>query len=154
MPSGGRLSNSLSAEDYLERIFELVERKGYARAVDIASSLDVQQSSVTKMIQRLNALGFLNYEKYRGLTLTSKGESLARAIWGRHKTLAQFFRILGVPERDLQRDIEGIEHHVSGSTLSHLRDLVQFFGDHPRSLRKFQGRRKGSARKTGANGGR
>ena len=36
-----RLTPSQSAEDYLERIHELIEEKGYARVVDIASSLKV-----------------------------------------------------------------------------------------------------------------
>ena len=39
---------SQSAEDYLERIHELIEGKGYARVVDIASSLKVKRASVTR----------------------------------------------------------------------------------------------------------
>lgn len=147
MPGPGRKPHSPSSEDYLERIYELVERKGYARAVDIASSLHIRQSSVTKMIQRLHAQGFLNYEKYRGMTLTAKGASLARAVWERHKLLAQFFRILGVSEDVLERDIEGIEHHVSASTLASLRDLIRFFEDHSQYIREFHARYRGPARR-------
>ena len=44
---------SESAEDYLERIDELIEGKGYARVVDIARSLRIRQASVTQMVQRL-----------------------------------------------------------------------------------------------------
>ena len=66
---------SQSAEDYLERIHELIEEKGYARVVDIASSLDVKQASVTSMVQKLGELGYLNYEKYRGLIFTDKGRA-------------------------------------------------------------------------------
>ena len=47
---------SQSAEDYLERIHELIEEKGYARVVDIASSLKVRQASVTSMVQRLGEI--------------------------------------------------------------------------------------------------
>jgi hypothetical protein len=36
---------SQTAEDYLERIHELIRDKGYARVVNIASSLDVKQAS-------------------------------------------------------------------------------------------------------------
>jgi Mn-dependent DtxR family transcriptional regulator len=151
MPQRPALRSSPSIEDYLERIYELVERKGYARAVDIASSLTIRQSSVTKMIQRLHRQGYVIYEKYRGMTLTSKGEALAKAVWGRHKTLAQFFRMLGVSEDVLQRDVEGIEHHVSASTLACLRDLVQYFEGHPQMLREFQERRQGNGRKTREN---
>ena len=48
---------STSAEDYLERISELIDRKGYARVVDIAQVLEVSQPSVTAMVQRLAEAG-------------------------------------------------------------------------------------------------
>ena len=91
----GRVA-SISAEDYLERIHELIEEKGYARAVDIARALNISQPSVTAMVQKLAEEGWLNYEKYRGLTLTEKGLSLARSIQERHKILRRFLSLLGV----------------------------------------------------------
>jgi len=119
-----------SIEDYLERIYELVEEKGYARVSDIASSLDVQPSSVTRMVQRLDTQQYLIYEKYRGLTLTPKGLELGRRIKERHALLAEFLRLLGVKEADVQRDVEGIEHHVSQSTVEAIEDLL-FVQLHP-----------------------
>ncbi|MBO8142498.1 MAG: transcriptional regulator MntR [Firmicutes bacterium] len=115
-----------SIEDYLERIYELVEEKGYARVSDIASSLDVQPSSVTRMIQRLDDQEFLIYEKYRGLVLTPKGHELGRRIKERHQLLEDFLRLLGVAEEDVQRDVEGIEHHLSPGTVQAIGHLVRF----------------------------
>src|SRR5678816_2745274 len=102
---------SQSAEDYLERIHELIQEKGYARVVDIASSLQVKQASVTSMVQKLGELGYLNYEKYRGLILTDKGREVACRIQKRHETLSRFFSLLGLAPKTQQADIEGIEHH-------------------------------------------
>ena len=65
--------NSAAVEDYLERILELINTKGYARVVDIAESLKISQASVTNMVQRLDGEGLLKYEKYRGLALTASG---------------------------------------------------------------------------------
>src|SRR5690625_4401903 len=115
-----------SVEDYLERIYELVEEKGYARVSDIADSMDVQPSSVTRMVQRLDDLEYLIYEKYRGLTLTEKGKELGRRIKERHELLEDFLRLLGVKETDVQRDVEGIEHHVSPGTVTAIEHLVRF----------------------------
>ncbi|MFS8581704.1 MAG: transcriptional regulator MntR [Limnochordales bacterium] len=120
-----------SIEDYLERIYELVEEKGYARVSDIASSLDVQPSSVTRMVQRLDDQEYLIYERYRGLTLTPKGKELGRRIKERHELLEDFLRLLGVNEADVQRDVEGIEHHVSPGTVSAIEHLVRFLQSHP-----------------------
>lgn len=50
-------------EDYLEVIYELIEQKGYAITVDISKYLNVSSPSVTKMVQRLDESGHLNYEK-------------------------------------------------------------------------------------------
>ncbi|MHC1765086.1 MAG: transcriptional regulator MntR [Verrucomicrobiia bacterium] len=141
-------SPSQSAEDYLERIHALIEEKGYARVVDIASSLRVTQASVTGMVQRLGEMGYLNYEKYRGLILTDKGREVATGIQRRHETLSRFFSLFGIDSEVQQQDIEGIEHHLSGETVETLSDLTRFFEQNPDALelflafRKAQGRRK------------
>ena len=128
---------SQSAEDYLERIHALIEEKGYARVVDIASSLGVKQASVTSMVQKLAELGFLNYEKYRGLILTDKGRAVACRIKDRHQTLARFFSLFGLDEETQRHDIEGIEHHLSAATVEILSSLAQFFEDQPEMLKAF-----------------
>lgn len=128
---------SQSAEDYLERIHELIEEKGYARVVDIASSLKVRQASVTSMVQRLGELGYLKYEKYRGLILTDKGRSVARQIQKRHETLSRFFSLFGLDEETQRHDIEGIEHHLSPDTVEILSDLAQFFESNNATLKRF-----------------
>jgi Mn-dependent DtxR family transcriptional regulator len=57
-------------EDYLEVIYELIQHKGYATAVDISESLNVSPPSITEMLQRLDENKYLHYEKYRGISLT------------------------------------------------------------------------------------
>ena len=139
---------SQSAEDYLERIHELIEEKGYARVVDIASSLKVKQASVTSMVQKLGEAGYLKYEKYRGLILTDKGREVARKIRDRHQTLSRFFSLFGLDTDTQKQDIEGIEHHLSADTVEILSDLAQFFEQHPETLRQFkQSRGKAASRR-------
>jgi Mn-dependent DtxR family transcriptional regulator len=135
-------SPSQSAEDYLERIHELIEEKGYARVVDIASSLDVKQASVTSMVQKLGELGYLNYQKYRGLVLTRKGKEVATGIQKRHETLSRFFSLFGLDERTQRQDIEGIEHHLSPATVEILANLASFFEENPEMLKQFLRMRK------------
>jgi Mn-dependent DtxR family transcriptional regulator len=127
-----------SMEDYLETIYELMKEKGYARVSDIASSLAVQPSSVTKMIQKLDEQNFVTYEKYRGIILTPRGEQLGKTMKQRHRMLETFLRMLGVSEETIQKDVEGIEHHVSPSTMNALKNLVLFFEAHPNCLNDFK----------------
>ena len=129
---------SQSAEDYLERIHELIESKGNAHVADIAQSLNVGQPSVTSMVQKLADEGYLRYEKYRSLTLTDEGRVVAEKIRNRHAVLASFFTLFDLDDDTQARDIEGIEHHLSSDTLNTLTNLTAFFEEHPKILAQFK----------------
>jgi Mn-dependent DtxR family transcriptional regulator len=132
------LGSSAAVEDYLERILELINRKGYARVVDIASALHISQASVTNMVQRLDAEALLKYEKYRGLILTAAGKKLARKIAQRHQLLTDFFKLLGLDERVIYHDVEGMEHHISPSTLRAIAALTQQLRRRPAMLSQLE----------------
>ena len=118
------LGSSTAVEDYLERILELINAKGYARVVDIAAALKISQASVTNMVQRLDAEDLLKYEKYRGLILTTSGKNLARQIAHRHRLLTDFLKLLGLSDRVIYHDVEGMEHHISLPTLRAIEALT------------------------------
>lgn len=131
-----------SMEDYLEKIYELIKGKGYARVSDIALELNLQPSSVTKMVQKLAEAGYINYERYRGLVLTEAGETLGERMKDRHAMLEEFLRLVGVPEETRRRDVEGIEHHVSPATVQCLQELTAFFQENPDLLEEFRRHRE------------
>jgi Mn-dependent DtxR family transcriptional regulator len=116
---------SSAVEDYLERILDLINTKGYARVVDIAKSLNISQASVTNMIQRLDAEGLLKYEKYRGMVLTTAGETLAQSITRRHQLLTDFFQLFGLDDEVIYHDVEGMEHYISPPTLRAIEALTE-----------------------------
>jgi Mn-dependent DtxR family transcriptional regulator len=115
-----------SMEDYLERIYKLIEEKGYARVSDIAEGLEVHPSSVTKMIQKLDKDNYLIYEKYRGLVLTNKGKKMGKRLMERHHLLEEFLTAIGVQEENIYKDVEGIEHHLSWDSITCIETLVEF----------------------------
>jgi Mn-dependent DtxR family transcriptional regulator len=86
--------------------------------------LKISQASVTNMVQRLDAEGLLKYEKYRGLILTAAGKKLARKIAHRHKLLTDFLSLLGLDERVIYHDVEGMEHHISPPTVRAIEALT------------------------------
>ena len=130
-PASAPARSSSAVEDYLEQILELINTKGYARVVDIAAGLGISQASVTNMVQRLDAEGLLKYERYRGLALTTAGETLARNITRRHQLLTDFLKALGLPEDVIHHDVEGMEHHISPPTLRAVEALTELLSDHP-----------------------
>jgi Mn-dependent DtxR family transcriptional regulator len=114
-------------EDYLERIYKLIDEKGYARVSDIAEGLEVHPSSVTKMIQKLDKDEYLIYEKYRGLVLTSKGKKMGKRLMERHHLLEEFLEMIGVQDENIYKDVEGIEHHLSWDSIMRIETLVEYF---------------------------
>ena len=90
----------------MERIQELVDQKGYARVSDIAASLKLSRSAVSNMVRRLARRGYVNYERYRGFTLTAEGRAVAHHIKVRHETLTKLLRLLGLSQETVEQEVE------------------------------------------------
>ncbi len=133
-----RKRSSSRMEDYLEIIGELVELKGYATTLDISRYMNVSAPSVTKMLQRLDENGFLEYEKYHGINLTDKGVQVAEGIRQKHGILLEFFEILGVGYETANQDAEGIEHHLNPKTIKQLRKFITFLKANPKIIDNFK----------------
>ena len=127
-----------SMEDHIEQIYLLIDQKGYARVSDIADALSVLPSSVTKMVQKLDKDGYLVYERYRCLTLTSKGTKLGKRLVDRHSLLEKLLRLIGVNEELIYHDVEGIEHHLSWNSIDRIADLIQVLEENPEFLQKLE----------------
>tara|TARA_B100001175_G_C19368906_1_gene570756 strand:- start:86 stop:484 length:399 start_codon:yes stop_codon:yes gene_type:complete len=106
-----------NTEDYMELIAELLNLKGEARIVDIASKLGIAQATANKTIQRLQQQGYVNREPYRSIFLTVKGQKIASASKKRHNIVLEFLLNLKIDKKTASADAEGIEHHVSQKTL-------------------------------------
>ena len=133
-----RTNFSTRMEDYLEIISELVELKGYATTLDISRYMHVSAPSVTKMLQRLDENGFLEYERYHGINLTKKGIQVAEGIRQKHGILLEFFEILGVGFDTANQDTEGIEHHLNPKTIKQLRKFITFLKANPKVIDSFK----------------
>ena len=112
------------AEDYVELIDFLIRETGEARAVDLAERLGISHVTVTKTIQRLQRDGFVTSQPYRSIFLTEKGLEIASLSRERHLLVHDFLLALGVPHDVAEADAEGIEHHVSESTLKAMRRFL------------------------------
>lgn len=133
-----RTRSSTRMEDYLEIISELVELKGYATTLDISRYMNVSAPSVTKMLQRLDEGGYLEYEKYQGINLTKKGAEVADGIRQKHGILLEFFEILGIGYDTANQDTEGIEHHLNPKTIKQLRKFITYLKANPRVIENFK----------------
>jgi Mn-dependent DtxR family transcriptional regulator len=137
-PKRAASNRSESTEDHLERIQELIEQKGYARVADLAASLRLSTSAVSNMVRRLARRGFVNYERYRGFTLTPAGRQVAQHVKARHKTLTEFLELVELEADTVNREVEDIEHHLRPETLRIFSQLVSFWRAQPDQLEAFR----------------
>jgi Mn-dependent DtxR family transcriptional regulator len=77
------------------------------------------------MIQRLDAEGYVVYERYRGVTMTEAGRDIGRAIARRHEVLTRLLAGFGLDPKTVHEDVEGMEHHISRQTLEVLTLLME-----------------------------
>ena len=128
-------------EDYLETLLSIIEKKNYAQVKDVSRILEVSPASVTGMFRKLREAGYINYEKYGGVTLTTEGERIARETQEKHDILRQFLEILGVASEIADEDACRIEHTANPETMDRLTrfvDFVQASEDRARWLDHFK----------------
>ena len=112
-------------EDYVELIDDLLASAGEARPTDIARRLGVSHATAIKTISRLKRAGMAIARPYRGVFLTEAGTALAQRVRARHRLVVDVLRAIGVPAEAAEADAEGIEHHVSETTLQAFARFMQ-----------------------------
>lgn len=124
-------------EDYLEMIYRNSLNTGLLRSNTLSELLNVHPSSVTKMLQKLNRLGYVDYQKYGIIFLTETGRSLGKFLYLRHQILEEFLRLIGGSDPPLL-ETELIEHHISPETLRNIELLTRFFTENPDYIDKLR----------------
>ncbi|MBW1974807.1 MAG: metal-dependent transcriptional regulator [Deltaproteobacteria bacterium] len=132
MPENNSISASL--EDYLEIIYQLQKKHKVARAKAIADKMKVQKASVTGALKSLAAKGLINYEPYSTITLTQKGEKIAKQIIHRHEILKEFFQsVLQLSPEQAEVNACKIEHVIHPKAVQKLTKFLEFLKICPRA---------------------
>ncbi len=105
-------------EDYAELIADLLDQQGEARTTDMAKRLGVSHATAIKALSRLKREGLVTARPYRGVFLTEAGREMADRARARHRLVVDLLLTIGVPREAAEQDAEGIEHHVSDTTLA------------------------------------
>ncbi len=113
-------------EEYLEAIYD-IERmeKRIAKTKDIARKLNVKPASVTEMISKLSEKGYVDYQPYRGVTLTKKGREIAEKIKSYHLIFEKFFTEFLELEEDISHEMScKLEHVINDDVVEKLCALI------------------------------
>jgi DtxR family Mn-dependent transcriptional regulator len=117
---------SSSVGDYLKAVWELaVDAEGAASTKSVATRLSVSPASVTNMFARLQEMGLVRYERYRGATLTERGRKEALRLVRRHRLIETFLlEHLGYDWHEVHDEAERLEHAVSDGFTGRLAELL------------------------------
>jgi DtxR family Mn-dependent transcriptional regulator len=122
---------STSVGDYVKAIWDLGEAEA-ASTKDVAARLLVSSASVSNMFARLQEMGLVEYERYRGASLTEKGRIEALRLVRRHRLIETFLlKHLGYSWRDVHAEAERLEHTVSDEFTERLAEFLGHPGHDP-----------------------
>jgi len=130
-PSAERAAaHSHVIEDYAKAIYKLERAGGRGEAVSnsaLAETLGVSPGAITGMLKRLEELGLISYEPYKGASLTAAGERVALEVMRHHRLLEAYLaEVLGMPWDRVHDEAEVLEHYIS----EELEELIaQALGD-------------------------
>lgn len=116
---------SPSAEKYLEEIYNILQNKEFTSVTEIARSLNVTLSSVTKMVQKLSDEKFLHYQRYGKIRMTEKGRAKGKELARNHKILEEFFHLINLEAEQIDREVTNVEYYISGNAVSKIKEFIQ-----------------------------
>ena len=119
-------SPSAAVGDYLKAVWELAGTSGgVVGTKDVAARLSISAASVTNMFTRLQEMGLVEYERYRGAMLTDRGREEALRLVRRHRLIETFLlEHLGYDWQEVHEEAERLEHAVSDGFTERLAEYL------------------------------
>ena len=114
-----------SAEDYLEAILVIGQRRGVVRSIDVANELGFSKPSVSVAMKKLRESGRIEMDPDGFIRLLPAGREIAEHVYERHRTLTDFFVYLGVDEETASADACKVEHDLSAETFARIKEHVR-----------------------------
>ncbi|MCD8120128.1 MAG: metal-dependent transcriptional regulator [Lachnospiraceae bacterium] len=114
-----------SAEDYLETILMIYQKKGSVRSIDIANELQFSKPSVSVAMKNLRENGYIEMARDGEISLLPPGLAIAQKIYERHQVLTGLLTGLGVDPVIAEQDACQIEHVISVETFAALKKLKE-----------------------------
>ncbi|MFA7359698.1 MAG: metal-dependent transcriptional regulator [Candidatus Kapaibacterium sp.] len=134
---------TISTENYLKKIYN--HSQSFSENINtlkLAQELSVSNAAISDMAKKLSRQGLVNYEKYKGMELTDKGELIALNVIRRHRLWELFLnKVLNLPWSEVHEQAEILEHHTSENLIDRIDEYLGFpeFDPHGHPIPKKNG---------------
>jgi DtxR family Mn-dependent transcriptional regulator len=109
-----REETSVSQEDYLKAIWELVQEEQPPISARLAEDLGVTPPAVTAALKRMTRGGYLHVRRNGHIELTSKGREIAQHLVLRHRLAEKLLTdVIGLEWSRAHEEAERLEHGIS-----------------------------------------
>jgi DtxR family Mn-dependent transcriptional regulator len=109
-----REKTSVSQEDYLKAIWELVQEEQTPISARLAEDLDVTPPAVTAALKRMTRGGYLRVRRDGRIELSAKGEEIAQHLVLRHRLAEKLLTdVIGLEWSRAHEEAEKLEHGIS-----------------------------------------
>ena len=113
-----REKTSVSQEDYLKAIWELVQEEQEPISARLAEDLGVTPPAVTAALKRMTRGGYLHVRRDGRIELTAKGESIAQHLVLRHRLAEKLLTdVIGLEWARAHEEAERLEHGISSEVV-------------------------------------
>ncbi len=119
--------NSLAEENYLKALYKLDGKTNEVQTNALADELSTKASSVTDMMKKLSDKKLVNYEPYKGVSLTKKGCAIALNVVRKHRLWEVFLEEkLGFKWDEVHEIAEQLEHIQSSELIEKLDQFLDY----------------------------
>ena len=119
---------TLTEENYIKAIYHLGKLgENNVSTNAIAKEMETKASSVTDMVKKLSEKGYADYKKYKGVTLTEKGNYIAISIVRKHRLWEVFLvEKLNFSWDEIHEVAEQLEHIKSEKLIKQLDTFLEY----------------------------
>ena len=117
-----------SAENFLETILVLWQKKGSVSSIDIANEMEFSKPSVSVAMKNLRQGGYIEMDASGEIRLLPPGMEIAKRVLEKHTLLTRFLMALGVSEETAAEDACRMEHVISNESFDAIKAHAEKYG--------------------------
>ncbi len=123
---------SQTKENYLKALFSISRKKNTVSVTELAEMMEVSKPTANSMVKKMKDKGWLDYEKYKPLKLTSKGQKVAALIVRKHRLAEMFLaKIMDFGWEEVHAIAEEMEHLQSPKLFDRMDEILGFPTEDP-----------------------
>ena len=124
-------------KQYLKQMYLIADATDQVVSSQLANVLGVNPSTVSRMVRKLSNQGWVKFEHYGRVYLTYEGKQLGKTLVKHSEVLEQFFKIIGLEDDSLLKEINELEFNISPNFIEKIEILTQYFNQDTYRIQSF-----------------